>query len=94
MNTTPTPPWFDEITRRAFHDLAVQREEMARVLIESYLPRRLRRLADHPRALRLVYRIRPAWRPTVTVGADLGVTVAVVHSADGGLSLVLKEQWS
>lgn len=62
--------------------LAERREDAMREIARSYLPRLLRWLADHPRALALAYRIRPKWRPTIVTGTDLGTTVAMVTDAE------------
>jgi hypothetical protein len=47
--------------------LAMARERYARRLIEARLPRHLGWLIDRPRALRWIYKLRPAWRPSMSV---------------------------
>lgn len=55
----------DDVARQKARDEARKRESMAgRYLLQS-LPRGLKRLVDHPKALRVYYRLRPTKRPTI-----------------------------
>lgn len=74
-------------------DLARQREDAYRELARDHLPGRVRWLADHPRLLRIAYRLRRKWQPTVYIGADLGVSVAIARQRDGTM-IVLSEAFA
>lgn len=54
----------EQVHREALHD-AESLERAARELLIARLPRSGGWLADHPRLLRLVFRLRPGLRPTV-----------------------------
>lgn len=68
---------------RAARGLARQREDALRDAAREYLPGPLRWTVDHPRILRLLYRLRRSWAPRVVYGFDLGVGVAVTLRKDG-----------
>lgn len=59
-----------EVLTRPLRDrtkqLAKDREAYCRKLLEHRLPRLLRWTFDHPRALRILLRLVPRWRPTLT----------------------------
>lgn len=63
--------------------LAEQREAALRDAARERLPRPLRWAVDHPRALRVIYRLRPGWKPVVVIGADGGMLSIVVQRLDG-----------
>lgn len=75
--------WTQYAIDKASWDLAGQRDDALRDAACSYLPRPLKWSVDHPRVLRVLYRLHPSWRPRVTVGVDLGVTVVGTLSKDG-----------
>lgn len=49
----------------------------------TFLPRGLKWMAGRRRLLRIVYRLRPNWRPTVNWGVDGDILVGVVKDANG-----------
>lgn len=69
---------------RAAAAAVAERERAARTVAVSHLPRRLFWLVDHPRLLRLFYRLRPSWRPmVVTPGMLDGVSERAAPSRRG-----------
>lgn len=54
----------------------------------GYLPRPLRWAADRPRVLRVLYRVRPSWRPMIAFGVDGDITVAAIRRADGSVLIL------
>lgn len=64
-------------------NLAAQREDALREVAREYLPRPLRWAVDHPRVLRVLYRVRRHWRPRVVTGTDGELTVGMVEGKDG-----------
>lgn len=94
FTTPPCPPdiaearsWIDRAVFDASCRAAASREDVLREVARDELPRRLRRLVDHPRMLRIAYRLRPRWRPTIVVGYDFGCDrftfVETVRRSDG-----------
>lgn len=73
----------NELFNRAMLDLARRREDAVREVAREYLPRVLRWAVDHPRVLRVLYRMRRSWSPRVVYGFDLGIGVAVTVRKDG-----------
>ena len=53
--------------RERSKELAEAREAYSRKLLERRLPRRLHWLLDHTRALRVLLRLVPRWRPTMGI---------------------------
>jgi len=82
--------FIDRAVNEAGWKLAEQRELACRFLARSHLPRRLSRLAEHPRLLRVAYFLRPKWRPRVYVGTDLDVQVVTGQTPDG-VTVILSE---
>lgn len=78
---------------RAMWDLAERREDTLREVVRERLPRPLRWASDHPRVLRVLYRLRPAWRPTIVYGHDLGITVGSVKREDGTTAVFIHDQF-
>jgi hypothetical protein len=76
----------DDAVRRASSDLARQREEAVREIAAERLPRLLRFLVYHPKALKAAYRLWPRWRPTVRVGVDVAM-----HRAGADTVFVVSE---
>lgn len=67
---TDTPEhYMDDLTARTLRAVASALEVEALRAVHSNLPRGLRWAATQPRTLRLLYRLRPAWRPTLTTVA-------------------------
>lgn len=83
--TVTAEPWVD--LNRIAADIALQqaetREGMVRAALTRALPRRTRWLLDHPRSLKLAFKLRPSWKPLVTVGQDGDCTVEMLHTRDG-----------
>lgn len=76
---------------RASEIHAAQQERLAERVAQSWLPRPLRRLVDHPRLLRVAYFIRPRWRPVIRVGHDLNTTVYTAQMKDGTVAVLRVE---
>jgi hypothetical protein len=83
--------WIGAAVNKAAWDLAAQREAVLREVVRERLPKPLRWACDHPRVLRVLYRLRPALRPTITYGFDGGNGVAVTTTEDG--TFVIVEQF-
>lgn len=85
-----THTWDAPFAVGAFESLADiqahQRERIAEHIARENLPQRLRWLVDRPRLLRLVYALRPAWRPTIYVGTDGEFTVYSARSRNGRIA--------
>ncbi len=78
---------FDDIVTRPVRErgreLAEAREAYSRMLLERRVPRLLRRLLDHPQALKLLLRLIPRWKPTmayVSLGTTMTAETAVAMS--------------
>lgn len=79
--------WDTDFMNAAVRGLATiqtgQRERLARRAALTYLPRGLKWLVDRPRLLRVVYKLRPSWRPTIYVGVDGDFTAFCVRGKHG-----------
>ena len=86
---------YGAIASKLWASLAEQREDALRKAAIERLPRGLRWAVDHPRLLRILYRIRRKWSPTVVVGVDWadnsGTTVKMVRRKDGSVVLLASE---
>lgn len=77
-----------DAVRKVSDAQAGQRERLVERVARSWLPRPLRWLVRHPRALRVAYAVRPRWRPTVHVGVDGDVSVYSARMKDGTLAVL------
>lgn len=75
-----------ELIEQRSLELAQQREAYSRKLLERRLPRRLHWTLDHPRALRVLLRFVPRWRPTMAF-VPLGIT------ATASAAVEASERW-
>lgn len=80
------------IAREAHERALAEMEAALREVARDALPRPLRRAVDHPRALAVLYRLRPSWRPEVAYGfdlaePDLSLTICAAHP-DGRISVI------
>lgn len=83
--THPSRSVLDDAINRASWELARQREDALREAAREYLPRPLRWAVNHPRILRVLYRLRRSWAPRIVYGFDLGTGVAVTQRKDGSV---------
>lgn len=58
---------FTKAVHKRSRELARNRDAYARRLLEDRIPRFLHGLIDRPRALKVLLRVVPRWRPTMTV---------------------------
>jgi hypothetical protein len=78
------------LAERLFDVAAARHEDAVRQVFRERLPRALRWAVDHPRVLRVAYRLRPAWSPPITYGFDGfgGAVVVAVGARDGTFVIV------
>lgn len=65
--STPLMDTISRLVREAAMEQAAERERIARALIVESLPRGLGWMVDHPRVLKLFYRVFPRRRPVMVV---------------------------
>ena len=76
------------VAAAAWKQIAEQREDAYRSIARERLPRRLGWVIDRPGLLKLAYRLRPSWRPTVFIGTDGDTTVTMCESGDGVMTVL------
>lgn len=80
--------FLNDLVNRLSATRAANLERLARQVARTYLPRRLGWLVDHPRLLRIAYKLRPSWCPMIYYGIDGDATAVGMRSKDGTFHLL------